>query len=65
MPFSKKMLTGGYYYTSELRPKQAYRVFNTWCGDPGKLVLLDAVLKTIKKDGLLENTKKAGEVGET
>ena len=35
--FSKKMLTGGLYHTKELRPKQAYRIFNTWCGDPGKV----------------------------
>ena len=29
---------------------------------PGKLILLDAVLKTIKKDNLLDNTLKAGDV---
>lgn len=28
--FSKKMLTGGYYYKSDVRPKEAYRIFNTW-----------------------------------
>lgn len=60
--FSKKMLTGGIYHKKSLRPKQPYRIFNTWVGDPGKLLLLDAVLKTIKSDGLLENTKKTGEV---
>ena len=60
--FSKKMLTGGFYNKPELSPKQAYRVFNTWVGDPGKVVLLDAVLKTIKKDNLLQNTKEAGKV---
>lgn len=60
--FSKKMLTGGIYHKAEFRPKQAYRVFNTWVGDPGKLILLDAVLKTIRADNLLENTAKAGDV---
>jgi len=60
--FSKKMLTGGFYNKPELSPKQSYRVFNTWVGDPGKLILLDAVLKTIKKDNLLDNTIKAGDV---
>ena len=34
--FSKKMLTGGFYNKPELSPKQSYRVFNTWVGDPGK-----------------------------
>jgi len=60
--FSKKMLTGGMYNKPELSPKQGYRIFNTWVGDPGKLILLDAVLKTIKKDNLLDNTVKAGDV---
>jgi hypothetical protein len=33
---SKKMITGGFYYKPELRAQAAYRVFNTWCGDPSK-----------------------------
>ncbi len=32
--FSKKMITGGIYFKQELRPKQPYRIFNTWIGDP-------------------------------
>jgi 4-aminobutyrate aminotransferase/(S)-3-amino-2-methylpropionate transaminase len=60
--FSKKMLTGGIYHKKDLRPKQAYRIFNTWVGDPSKLLLLEAVLKTIKSDNLLANTQQAGEV---
>ena len=34
--FSKKMLTGGIYHKKAFRPKQAYRIFNTWVGDPSK-----------------------------
>jgi len=60
--FSKKMLTGGLYHKADLRPRQAWRIFNTWVGDPSKLLLLDAVLKTIKRDKLLENTLQSGEV---
>jgi 4-aminobutyrate aminotransferase/(S)-3-amino-2-methylpropionate transaminase len=37
--FSKKMLTGGLYHKADLRPKQPYRIFNTWVGDPGKVRL--------------------------
>lgn len=59
--FSKKMLTGGIYHKSELRPKQSYRIFNTWVGDPGKVILLGAVLKAIKEQKLLDNTLKSGE----
>jgi 4-aminobutyrate aminotransferase/(S)-3-amino-2-methylpropionate transaminase len=55
------MLTGGLYHTAALRPRHAYRVFNTWCGDPSKVILLDAVLKTIARDNLLAGTLAAGE----
>jgi len=60
--FSKKMLTGGFYNKPELSPKLSYRIFNTWVGDPGKLILLDAVLKAIKSENLLDNTVQAGNV---
>lgn len=59
--FSKKMLSGGFFYKSEYRPDQAFRIFNTWLGDPGKLVLLEAVIQTIRSEGLLEKTAKTGE----
>jgi len=59
--FSKKMLTGGLYHKADLRPKHPWRIFNTWCGDPSKVVLLDAVLKTISKDSLLSSTQAAGD----
>ena len=38
--FSKKMLTGGIYHKKNLRPKQAYRIFNTWVGDPSKYLVI-------------------------
>eukprot|EP00095_Tigriopus_kingsejongensis_P002720 maker-scaffold1343_size46188-snap-gene-0.8 protein:Tk02720 transcript:maker-scaffold1343_size46188-snap-gene-0.8-mRNA-1 annotation:"4-aminobutyrate mitochondrial" len=60
--FSKKMLTGGFYYKPDLRPKQAYQIFNTWVGDPSKLILLDSVLKTIRQDKLLDVALKSGDV---
>ena len=34
--FSKKMITGGIYHTSEMRPRVGGRVLNTWTGEPGK-----------------------------
>uniref|UniRef100_A0AAZ3RYJ8 4-aminobutyrate aminotransferase, mitochondrial n=2 Tax=Oncorhynchus tshawytscha TaxID=74940 RepID=A0AAZ3RYJ8_ONCTS len=36
--FSKKMLTGGYYHKDELQADKAYRIFNTWMGDPENLL---------------------------
>lgn len=59
--FSKKMQLGGYFHGLDLQPLQPYRVFNTWMGDPGKLLLLEAVLKVIKRDALLDNVIKVGD----
>lgn len=58
--FGKKMLTGGYYYKDEFRPKQAYRIMNTWFGEPTKLIMLDAQLKVMKRDNLIDVTVEAG-----
>lgn len=33
---------------------QPYRIFNTWLGDPTKIMLLEEALKVIKRDNLLE-----------
>ncbi|CAF0885018.1 unnamed protein product [Adineta steineri] len=60
--FSKKFQTGGYFAKSEFQPKQPYRIFNTWMGEPAKMLVLDAILKTVKQENLIENTKKTGDV---
>ncbi|XP_034937989.1 4-aminobutyrate aminotransferase, mitochondrial [Chelonus insularis] len=59
--FSKKMQMGGYYHTKALRPKQGYRVFNTWMGDPSKLILLETIIEIIQRDNLLEKVSKVGQ----
>jgi len=58
--FSKKMQIGGYYHNLDFRPAQGYRIFNTWMGDPGKLLLLEAVLNVIKRENLLDRVNRAG-----
>lgn len=60
--FSKKMLVGGYYYRSEFRPNAPFRIFNTWLGDPSKLLFLEAVVKEIKDKGLLQRICQTGHV---
>ncbi|CAF0781881.1 unnamed protein product [Didymodactylos carnosus] len=60
--FSKKFQTGGYFAKKEFNPKQPYRIFNTWMGEPSKLLVLDAILKTVKNENLIENTRKTGDV---
>lgn len=58
--FAKKMLTGGFYYRDHLRPTEGYRIFNTWLGDPSKVVMLKEVLAIIKDDQLLQRTADTG-----
>jgi 4-aminobutyrate aminotransferase/(S)-3-amino-2-methylpropionate transaminase len=58
--FSKKMLSGGYFYRPEFRPDQAYRIFNTWLGDPSKLVLLNQVIQVIRNEALLDQIQRSG-----
>lgn len=60
--FSKKMQLGGYYHASAMKPAQAYRVFNTWMGDPGKVLLLERILEVVKRDNLLQNVERVGKV---
>lgn len=60
--FSKKMQLGGYFHKESLTPKIPYRVFNTWMGDPGKLLILEEILKVIKRDNLLENVNRVGKL---
>jgi len=58
--FSKKMLIGGYYSKAHLRVKEPYRIFNTWMGEPSKLVALEAILNVIKKQNLVQNAAETG-----
>ena len=38
------------------------RIFNTWMGDPSKVIILEAVLDTIAKDNLKQVVKDSGKV---
>ncbi|XP_036368360.1 4-aminobutyrate aminotransferase, mitochondrial isoform X2 [Octopus sinensis] len=58
--FSKKMLTGGFYFRSNQMPHEAGRIFNTWVGDPAKVIQLEAVSKVIKEDNLLSLVRETG-----
>uniref|UniRef100_A0A914UJB0 (S)-3-amino-2-methylpropionate transaminase n=1 Tax=Plectus sambesii TaxID=2011161 RepID=A0A914UJB0_9BILA len=59
--FAKKMLTGGFYFKPQYKPDQPYRIFNTWMGDPSKLVLLETVVDVVKRDHLLRSVASVGE----
>ena len=38
-----------FLFQEDLRPQHGARIFNTWVGEPSKLIILDAVIKTIKR----------------
>lgn len=42
------------------RPDQGYRIFNTWMGEPSKVQVLKKILEVIKRDNLLDNVQKTG-----
>ncbi|KAF8475722.1 aminotransferase class-III-domain-containing protein [Kalaharituber pfeilii] len=59
--FSKKAQTAGYYFGDPyLRPNKPYRQFNTWMGDPARLLLFRSIIEEIKRHKLVE---KAGLTG--
>lgn len=39
---------------------QPYRIYNTWLGDPTKVILLEKALHVIKRDNLLEQVRNVG-----
>ncbi len=59
--FSKKLQTGGYFAKPAFRPAETYRIFNTWMGDPMKMIQLQAFLDVMIADELLENTRLTGD----
>lgn len=56
------MLTGGFYFKPEYLTPQPLRIFNTWMGDPSKLVMLEQVIKVIKTEKLLQLVEETGKV---
>jgi 4-aminobutyrate aminotransferase / (S)-3-amino-2-methylpropionate transaminase len=58
--FSKKLQAAGFFHNIEYRPSESYRNFNTWMGDPVRLLFLREMLAEIKRDNLLENVTLTG-----
>ncbi|OAQ82046.1 4-aminobutyrate aminotransferase [Purpureocillium lilacinum] len=61
--FSKKAQTAGYYFGDQmLIPDKAYRQFNTWIGDPARVILSKAVIQEILDKKLVEQCARVGEI---
>jgi len=58
--FAKKMNAAGFYYDESLKMDQAYRHFNTWLGDPVRILMCQKQNEIIKKYNLVEQTAETG-----
>ena len=58
--FSKRTQVAGYFMKkeSDLRPKESYRIFNTWMGDPSKMLMCKAIVSSYP--GNLTSTLRHG-----
>eukprot|EP00039_Didymoeca_costata_P027726 m.19043 g.19043 ORF g.19043 m.19043 type:complete len:512 (+) comp6473_c0_seq1:857-2392(+) len=59
--FSKKAQIGGFFYGEHMQVPQNYRIYNTWMGDPVKLMMLQTINTVIEKENLLENVRIVGD----
>lgn len=59
--FSKKFQSAGYFFHDpEIIPNFAYRQFNTWCGDPARMIIAGAIGQEIVKHDLATKAQKVG-----
>jgi 4-aminobutyrate aminotransferase/(S)-3-amino-2-methylpropionate transaminase len=60
--WSKKFQLGGLHLRSEFLPSEAYRLFNTFLGDPFRAAQAEVILEVVARDGLIDHTRRTGEV---
>ena len=58
--FSKKMQIAGYFCKPEFRPDNPYQNFNTWLGDPFRIIITNKISEIIKEEKLIENVNNVG-----
>ncbi len=59
--WSKKFQLGGLHLRSELLPAEAYRLFNTFLGDPFRAAQAEVILDVVARDALVDHTRRTGE----
>tara|TARA_B100001059_G_scaffold132267_1_gene132427 strand:- start:1978 stop:3357 length:1380 start_codon:yes stop_codon:yes gene_type:complete len=60
MTFSKKMQMSGYFCKSEYKTDSPFQTFNTWMGDPFKIILSNKIYDIIVEEQLLEQSINTG-----
>lgn len=59
--WSKKFQLGGLHLRAEFLPSEAYRLFNTFLGDPLRAAQAEVILDVVARDGLVDHTRRVGE----
>lgn len=60
--WSKKFQLGGLHLRADFVPTEAYRLFNTFLGDPLRAAQAEVILDVVAHNGLVEHTRRTGEV---
>lgn len=58
--FSKKLQVAGYFCKKEYRSDSPYQLFNTWMGDPFKIILSNKIYEIIEEENLLKKSLDVG-----
>ncbi|SCV00041.1 LANO_0F04918g1_1 [Lachancea nothofagi CBS 11611] len=60
--FSKKFQSAGYFFHDPLFvPNKPYRQFNTWCGEPARMIIAGAIAEEITENNLLDQCARVGD----
>ncbi|CAI4062153.1 hypothetical protein SKDZ_07G2710 [Saccharomyces kudriavzevii ZP591] len=60
--FSKKFQSAGYFFHDpKFIPNKAYRQFNTWCGEPARMIIAGAIGQEISDKKLTEQCSRVGD----
>lgn len=59
--FAKKLQIAGYFHTDAFKPTMPFQIFNTWMGDPAKMMQAEVLAEQMAEDQLLDVVKEAGE----
>lgn len=58
--FAKKMQIAGYFCTKKYMPNKPYQIYNTWLGDPVRLVMANTIAHEIHYNRLLNRVSNVG-----
>eukprot|EP00358_Blepharisma_japonicum_P003420 CAMPEP_0202946516 /NCGR_PEP_ID=MMETSP1395-20130829/9294_1 /ASSEMBLY_ACC=CAM_ASM_000871 /TAXON_ID=5961 /ORGANISM="Blepharisma japonicum, Strain Stock R1072" /LENGTH=323 /DNA_ID=CAMNT_0049647165 /DNA_START=360 /DNA_END=1332 /DNA_ORIENTATION=- len=60
--FAKRMQISGIFYKPHLRADRAYSIYNSWHGDPIRLLNLKTVIEVMEEEDLMAMSRRTGSV---